>query len=469
MIDSLVSLLSDWFSKDLSTSLLMWVTFVLVFASQLTNYGERSAEANPLGLLERFISSLIRASWFILILGVFYFFLNFTSSAFYKALLVIEKEEEASPEILEARNAWGGKISQSEMKVKFSYTETETKLISGSEDQILYIDSIKIVEVEQNGIIGFDGNINIKMEDPAIDSYTAQAEYIYWVENSADLSLKTDFTFPISAGQYYEGLNVLIDDKPVDIAISSNQIYWEIFMRPKERVKVEIRYLTRGVASFLYVVPVKRAIDNFDFFIAVDTQRVAILLRPNDGSINYKVASSENGMKIKWELDDLISSPYVGVHIKPINNKKFDHTPSIPVLSYASKGLMLYGILILLTLTILKQGISRRDFSLVMAVYCSMYLGIMGFDLLRINLYISLFVFGILVCYVSRYFFSEATKSARVLIFVITIVFSVGYPLAGLIPNGRAHDNFEIGLYFSILLYLFLLSLITRVVTKSTD
>lgn len=468
MIESLVTLLSDWFSKDLSTSLLMWATFVLVFASHLTNYGNRSAEASFLALLERFVSSLIRASWFILILGVFYFLLNFTSSAFYKAILVIEKEEETPPEILEARNAWGGKISQSEMKVAFSYIETETKSISGPEDQTLYIDSIKTVEVEQNGIVGFDGNVTIKMEDLELDSYIAQAEYIYWVENRSDLSLKTDFTFPISAGQYYEGLSVLIDDKLVDIAISSNRIYWEIFMRPKEKVKVEIRYLTRGVTSFLYVVPAKRAIDNFEFFIDIDIQRVAILLRPNDNSINYKVASSENGMKIKWELRDLISAPSIGVHIKPANAENFDHELSIPVLSYASKGLMLYGILILLTLTILKQKISRRDFSLTIAVYCSMYFGVMGFDLLRINLYISLFVFGALVCYVSHYFFSETTKRSRVLIFVMTILFSGGYPLSALIPNGRAHDSFEIGLYFSILLYLFLLALITRVVTKNT-
>ncbi len=468
MIDSIIVLLSDWFSKDLSTSLLMWVTFVLVFASQLMNYGDKSADVSPLVLLERFVSSVIRASWFILILGIFYFLLNFTSNTFYKAILVIEKEEETPPEILEARNAWGGKISQSEMKVAFSYTEIETNSISGSEDQILYIDSTKTVEVEQNGVIGFEGNVNIEMEDLAIDSYTAQAEYIYWVENSSDLSLKTEFTFPISAGQYYEGLNVLVDEKLVDITISSNRIHWEIFMRPKEKVKVEIRYLTRGVTSFLYIVPTKRAVDNFEFFIAIDTQRVAILLRPNDGSINYKVAYSENGMKIKWDIKDLITSPSIGVHIKPANNNKFDHALSIPVLSFASKGLMLYGVLILLTLTILKEKISRRDFSLVMAVYCSMYFGIMGFDLVRINLYISLIVFGILVCYVSRFFFSETTKRSRVLIFVITMSFSCGYPLAGLIQEGRAHDSFEIGLYFSILLYIFLLALITRVVTKNS-
>jgi hypothetical protein len=465
-MDALKGILAWWLEQEPSASLMMYTAAVLLFAAA---FGSARKGFNSYGAgAERFAKALGYAALYVAILGVFYFLLNSSLTAFRPVAQALTYEREHAEKRNRAYKTWGGSISQTELAVSFTRSVEDTVKVLDSKDNPLFIARTLSLPVEQDGIAGLAGTINIQETDPDTTLFVADAHFVYKIANLSEYTTTAKFVFQLVSGRYYENVSVLVNGRDHEYDILSGSLTWTTEMPPQQVDVVEISYSVRGLDKFIYFVPGQRGIRDFSISMYVNTPHYYMIAKPEGDAIPLEFASKPPGYQLTWTIDQAIMAPQVGVGLVTAEIPDSGQGQAVKVAEYAPAALMFLGVATLLTLLITGVPVRIEKILLHLSVFSAQFLGVMGLDMLRVNYILSLLLFSPLTVWLTFLIYRTIPRSPRLLILILTLAFAAGYPLGSLLPNTQAQNTFGAIVQALILLYVFGLTLFVRVRRKLT-
>lgn len=464
MLDTLGRILAWWSSREPSTSLMMYVAAVLLFAGAFAYAGKR-----PNGYaagLERFAYAFGHAVLYIGILGASYFLLNKAFDAFRPVAGGIAVGKAHTQEIIETRKRWGGEISQMEPNIKFTRSYVEVVELSGAYPNPQYIDRTVVEPVDAGGISAFAGTVTLEVKDPSLTTYIAQVDYQYWIENQSEYEVIATFVFPTLKNHYYEDLSVLQNGQPCQYDLRAGNLVLITDMKPHQTDKLEVSFFIHGMERFSYYVPQQRGIENFAFSFNLNTGDYYTFTEPSQDAIKLVSSYDAPMYRTAWTIERAIMKPLMGVKLKSDVQPDLKQWDAISIAAYAPSAAMLIGAAVLLTMLITGIRVNLGSFLLFLSIFSMQFLGFMGLDLLQVHYVIPLILFSLLTLYLTFLIYRSLPQLPRSLILILTFLFSVGYPLGNLLPDDQARGIFGMIVQSLILLYIFGLTLFVRVRQK---
>ncbi|MFT3893781.1 MAG: hypothetical protein QM730_19295 [Anaerolineales bacterium] len=323
----LFNTLTNWINIEPTVGLLMLITALVLFGSAFRNYKRLEEEAFwpwARRLLETLARALVGAVLFIGLLWAFRIILNDNVASFYSTHGSLSDLSRSS-----AFTIWGRPHQQIELTVYHSIEveEQQEQPRENPEDPPTY----KMVKVRktipQNSIIGFTGDVNMKLSErekgyALYSGYTIDVQLVYEITNDSNIETDADFTFPLSQGQtLFENFVIKMDDKDMSpkLRIGSDLVAWTVKMKPHQKSEILITYSSRGMDYFYYQIPVQREIKDFVLTLTVDRLPTSLLNYPDGVITPTKITSTPDGHGsiLTWQLDRAITVAGMGVSLLP--------------------------------------------------------------------------------------------------------------------------------------------------------
>jgi hypothetical protein len=319
---------------------------------------------------------------------LFYTFLGGTYFSFrdiYSSYPPAESEEQA--EWQEAVRQWGSTITQEELSVKQTVKRTKQVEVGGSgQDTHGYIQTT-YEDVDQDGILGFYGLLEIQRldrsrSDPLYNAFTLWAHYEYDVANPLDEPTRAEFRFPLSENDLFEDVRLTVDDQEIaSRRVEGSALIWEMDLTPRQHVKVVIEYRTRGIGKYSYSAATQDVIENFVLTFTVNTSEIATGVTPQTDVLQSEVneLGDGEGESITFRLtNQSIINPRIAIYFLPASLPYRASTKVIALASLAPRALMLFLTLTVLTFLICDLQVELRKLALLATVFCLQFVGLMG-------------------------------------------------------------------------------------------
>ncbi len=464
MFERIIRVLAEWSHREPAASLFMFVVAVLLFGT--TFIRSRTEKNRPWLELSRLFSAFLSASIFVGILGAVYFFLDRGYRDFIPMARSLGSDEKTAYEISVARRIWGNYLVQQELSVEHTVAHQIVIPVPAPGGKTLYLNHTNVQNLQQESIAGFHGTVDIHLVDPRLNTYVADARYEYDVINYSDMETNAQYKFPIDPSHYYENVQVTVDGGELGAQkkIGSGQVAWTLKMSPRQRLHIVVAYSVRGLEIFYYRVPVQRGVADFSLKIRVNSPSFYTRTSPGEEAIKKEIERSESGLyTVTWMIDRAIMAPEVGIQFQPALKTDPLQMQAADIVHYVPRGSMLLGVIGILTLLICGISVDLGRLLLFLSVYSGQFLALIGLDLMKISYPISLPILSLATLWIVSVIYRELPFFSRRLILTFTLLFSIGYPLAGLLPVGPPRNAFDSLVQSVILLYVFGLSLYMRV------
>jgi hypothetical protein len=458
MLDRLI----NWITVEPTVSLLMIVTAIVLFGTAFSGFRDTSGAFWP--WLRRVIEASVGAILFIGLLWAFRAILNDNIATFYSTHGSLSDLSRSS-----AQSIWGRPHTQIELTVNHSH-EVEVQEEIPREDPSqppLYRTVKQRQDVPQNSIIGFNGDVKMRLSErekgyALYSGYVIDVTLNYDVVNDSEFKTDADFNFPLSPGQtLFENFVIKMDDEDLSpsLRFSSDNVAWTTRMDPHQQSKIAISYSSRGMDYFYYQIPIQREIKNFVFVLTVDRLPVSLLNYP-DGVITpteIKPTADGRGSILTWNLDRAITVAGMGVAlIQP----EQPGAQVLRVLVLSPYALTLLGAMLALTMLIWGMNVRFLDLALLSAVYSMQFLVMAAISDYFFGFWGSLVVGALLTLFLSYLLFRKLpARILRILIYILVAFFTLVYPLSGLLTDLGQQNAFNLLMQVGLILYITGLSL----------
>jgi len=464
MASHLSALFADWLAAEpLAVTSLLLAAFLLFVTGLLRVL---SGSRVPGAQAWRIIALCAKTMAFVTLAWCGWFLLRSSNTAFTVLLpKVIAGGEGLRKQRAQTITNWGGSLDQSELRVQFSVTkDIVQEFPQGDNKPLLYLRKQSFEVLEQDGLVGFHGAVNLHVVDAARATYQCAAVYQYDVLNGADLQATAYYSFPFSSTRLYSNVAVKLDGKPVAWTISNGALVWTAVMSPHQQSSVEISFETRGVGSFSYTVPTQREIRNYSLTVSSDSAVVNAYVTPDSRAILYsrQALQGAKGVVMQWSLDHAIMSPRISVQFAqpPATNLS---TAWLGMFNYAARGLVLLIALIALTLIICGEQPSLARLALIGSLVCAQFLALIAVYPYWSNYLWPVWLFSLVTLSLSYLLLRRTPRLPLVLALLFVLIFCAAYPFVGLIPGERERNAIDGSLQAGMILYLFGLTLYTRI------
>jgi len=440
----------------------MITTAVVLFGSAFRAHKETSGDLWP--WVRRIIEAAVGAVLFIGLLWAFRAILNDNTSTFHSTHGSLSDANRAS-----AWSIWGRPHTQIELTVNHSHeVEVEEELPREDPTQPpLYRTVMQRQDVPQNSIVGFTGDVEMRLSErekgyALYSGYTIDVTLNYDVVNDSSFETDATFTFPLTPGQtLFENLVIKMDDHDLssDLRFAQDMVSWTTKMEPHQRNNLVITYSSRGMDYFYYQIPVQREIKNFILTLTIDRLPVSLLNYPY-GVITpteIKPTSDGRGSILTWELDRAITVAGMGVAlIQP----EQPGAQVLRVLALSPYALTLLGAMLALTMLIWGLQVRFLDLALLSAVYTMQFLLMAAISDYFFGFWGSLLAGAALTLFLSYLLFRKLpSRPLRIIIYILVAFFTIVYPLSGLLTELAQQNTFDILLQVGLILYIVVLSL----------
>jgi hypothetical protein len=458
MLDRLI----NWITVEPTVSLLMIVTAIVLFGTAFSGFRDTSGAFWP--WLRRVIEASVGAILFIGLLWAFRAILNDNIATFYSTHGSLSDLSRSS-----AQSIWGRPHTQIELTVNHSH-EVEVQEEIPREDPSqppLYRTVKQRQDVPQNSIIGFNGDVKMRLSErekgyALYSGYVIDVTLNYDVVNDSEFKTDADFNFPLSPGQtLFENFVIKMDDEDLSpsLRFSSDNVAWTTRMDPHQQSKIAISYSSRGMDYFYYQIPIQREIKNFVLVLTVDRLPVSLLNYP-DGVITpteIKPTADGRGSILTWNLDRAITVAGMGVAlIQP----EQPGAQVLRVLVLSPYALTLLGAMLALTMLIWGMNVRFLDLALLSAVYSMQFLVMAAISDYFFGFWGSLVVGALLTLFLSYLLFRKLpARILRILIYILVAFFTLVYPLSGLLTDLGQQNAFNLLMQVGLILYITGLSL----------
>ncbi|MBI5952210.1 MAG: hypothetical protein HY865_11180 [Chloroflexi bacterium] len=462
---SLLSRVVEWINVEPAVSLLMIITAVVLFGSAFGQ--EKLAESSFWPWMRKVVEASVGAILFLGLLWAFRSVLNDNSLTFYSTHGSVSDISRES-----AWSIWGRPHTQIELTVTHSH-EVEVKEELPREDPTqppIYRTVVQRQEVPQNSILGFTGDIQMTLSErekgyALYSGYVLDVKLQYDVANDSDFNTDAEFHFPLSQGQtLFENFVVTMDEQDMtsDLRFGADLVSWTVKMKPHQKGKIVITYLSRGMDYFYYQIPVQREIKDFSLTLTIDRLPVSMLNYPDRviTPTDIKPTNDGKGSILTWELDRAITIAGMGVALP---QPEQPGAKVLRVLVISPYALTLLGTMLALTLMIWGEKARFLDLSLLMAAYSTLFLVMAGVSDYFFGFWGSLVVGTLLVLALSYFLFRNLpSRALRTLVYALVIFFTVVYPLSGLLPQLEQQNAFNNLVQVGLIFYLVILSIVRR-------
>lgn len=464
MFERIIRLLAEWDRHEPSASLLMLVVAVLLFGTTFVRSNNEWSQ--PWLELGRLFSALLNALVFVGLLATFYFLLDTAYRDFLPLGRSMGSDEETAKEIALAQRIWGNYVVQKELSVEHTVTRKTVVAVASSTGETLYLNQTNVEDIKQESIIGFNGFVDIRLVDFHLNTYVADARYEYDVINYSDSETTAQFQFPLDSSHYYENLRITVDGKELgeEKKIGSGRIDWTLNMAPQQTRRIVVSYSVRGMGTFYYRVPIQHTIEDFSLAIRTNSPSFYTYANPSEEAIKKDLVKLESGSYLmNWTINRAIMKPEMGIQFRSTLKTEPLQLQAVDILHYTPRGSMLLGIMVVLTMLICGISMDLGKLLLLLSIYSGQFLALIGLDLIKITYPFSLPVVSLFTLWVVSIIYRGISPVSRRLVLILTLLFSLGYPLAGLLPDGPPRTAFDAIVQSAFLLYAFGLSLYTRV------
>lgn len=458
----LLNRVMDWINVEPAVSLLMIITAAAIFGSTLHSLTETSDAFWP--WTRRLIEASVSAFLFLGLLWAFRSILNDNIATFYSTHGSLSDISRAS-----AQSIWGRPHTQLELTVHH-FIEVEAKEELPREDPTqppLYRFYMERTEVPQNSIVLFNGKADMTLSErekgyALYSGYVIDVDLEYDVANDSTYTTEAEFAFPLSPGQtLFENFVVLFDDQDISqqLRFSQDLVSWTQTMKPRQKSRVNITYLSRGMDYFYYQIPLQREIKDFVFTLTVDRLPVSLLNYP-DGVITptaIQPTNNGNGSILTWKLDRAITVAGMGVALLPPDQPG---AQVLRVLIISPYALTLLGAMLALTVMIWEEKMRFVDLALISAVYSMQFLLMAGISDYFLGFWGSLILGALITLFLAYLLFKKlSARVLRWLLYGLVCFFAVIYPLAGLLSELSHQNAFDNLLKVGLIVYIICLSL----------
>lgn len=469
MMAGIKALLAAWFSLEPAASLMMVIAAFLLFGVTFNRIrrNEFLLKSPILSIVLSFIYGIL----FIAIVGIFYTLLKDTYLTFTPLAWSLASGEEYQMEVEKANKDWGAIFVQNDLTVIQETSHVEVKQLFGPKGESLYINETVIETLDQESILGFEGNVKIHVVDQRLNTYTLDAVYEYDVANQSEIDTIAKFQFPIGMNRTFRNLVVSMDEKDVggQKEIQNGVVSWQKELQPGQHVRVRVSYLVQGREAFTYRIPNKRPINSFFLAITVDSKDIYQITNPDTVTIEKEGKFLGKEYTQTWKIDKSIFAPEFGLKLKPKVPTDPRQEYIIQLVRFMPRGLMLLAITVLFTLMVFSVSVDLWRFSLLSAVFSSVFLALMGVDLMGLNHFMVLPSISLLALFLIFKIYQKMPHLPLVLILCSTAIFLIGYPHAGLLQEESARNAFDSITQASIILYIFVLAFYNRIRRNSNE
>ncbi len=456
----------DWMNVQPVIVLLMSIAALILF---YTTYSRPGDPINTFwAWLKRFIESTVVTLLFLGLLWGFRTILNSNMATFYSTHGSLSNISRNS-----AQSIWGRPHYQGELNV-IHYIRRMVKQEIPQEDPTklpIYKDVEIREEVPENSVQSFKGDVNMTLSNREkgyayYSGYIIDANYTYDVINDSNLVTEAEFDFPLSPNQtMHENFSIQMDGKDISQQVQyfGDNVHWMVKMQPQQRSTIEVTYTSRGMDTFTYQITNRREIKEFELTLTIDRLPVSLLNYPDGALTPTEIKSSSDGLGsvLTWRLDRAITSAGMGVALI---------TPEQPgakvlqVLVNSAYGITLLLAILCLTLLIRGEKVNFLDLALISGAYSIYYMVMASVSDFFFGFWGSL-ILGTVVTGLLTYFLFRRLESKllRNLIYGVVGFFTIVYPLSGLLTQVADRNTFDGLVQIGLIIYLFFLSLYTRV------
>ena len=408
---------------------------------------------------------LAKLTGFLTLVWGCYFLLHSNNAAFGRVLSDLISGGKAARDQQSALiTNWGGNFVQFELIVSHSVEEKYIEELHQPDDKpTFYLHKTKLVPLVQESIIGFHGDVKLHQVDKEQTTYECAASYQYDVVNNADVQTIAQYLFPIPANRLYKNISVKLDGQLVAWTIETDGLHWQAVMSPHQQSKVEISFETRGAYAFLYQIPTQRVIRNFSLIVAIDVIDVYSGVSPQSDSVkSRRLENGAGGVVMDWTIHQAIMAPLINVYFSRPAKTELS-TTSQGIVNYASRALILLISLLALTLMICRAQVRLSRLALVGCLFCAQYLVMIAFYPISGNYFWLLLTFSLFTLLLSFLAFKDIPRLPLILALMLIGLFGVIYPFVGLLPGERERNAIDGGVQAGMILYIFGLTLYTRI------
>jgi hypothetical protein len=215
--------------------------------------------------------------------------------------------------------------------------------------------------------------------------------------------------------------------------------------------------------TFTYQITNRREIKEFELSLTIDHLPVSLLNYPNGALTPTEIKSTSDGLGsvLTWRLDRAITSAGMGVALIAPEQPG---AKVLQVLVNSAYGITLLLAVLCLTLLIRGEKVNFLDLALISGAYSIYYMVMASVSDLFFGFWGSL-ILGTVVTGLLTYllFRRLESKLLRNLIYGIVGFFTIIYPLSGLLTQVADRNTFDGLVQIGLIVYLFFLSLYTRV------
>jgi hypothetical protein len=469
MLDRLI----DWVTVEPTISLLMTITAVVLFGSAFTRIKGSADRFWP--WFRRALEASVGALIFLGLLWAFRAVLNNNIVTFNSTHGSLSETNRQS-----AQSIWGKPHVQRELEAKhFVKVVKQEEIPREDPSQPPLYRNVEVREqIPQNSIIGFTGEVNLTMSErekgyALYNGYIIDARYEYEVINDSDVETEVEFYFPLSAGQtMHENFQVTVDDQDISSRLQlpwADWVKWVDEMQPRQRHTVVVSYTSRGMESFYYQLPHQRNVQNFELTLTVDRLPVDMLNYPEGCLTPTEIQPTADGKGsiLTWRLDKAITVAGMGVALP---QPEQPGAKVLRVLRNSPYALTLLGTMLALTLLIRGQPIHFIDLALLSGAYCVQFLVMAATSDFFLGFWGSLALGVILTGGLTYLLFRRlSSRLNRILIYILVGFFTIVYPLSGLLTQTTHRNAFTGLVQVGMIVYLFGLSLYTRVTRRVVE
>jgi len=453
----------NWLSAEPIAGAITIVTALLLFSIPFAQLWSK-----PLPGIERIwqIAAIFsRTGSFLALVLSGYYLLNANTLSFGKTLNNLISGGEAGQKAVEKLHTnWGTSLYEKELEVKHFVTEEYIEeIVQRKDNSTLYLPRQKTVELEQESISAFSGNLDIYLINPETNNFRVDATHIYAISNQSDRVTTAWFAFSLAGTRTYENFSVEVDGKKLNWNVAGNEITWETSMQPQQTSQVKIKYQTSGTEQYTYQVRKARAIQDFSLTVSVNSTKIYQSVKPDSSSIQYTYQQSKDkdGFVLDWKIDQAIMAPIFRIGFAKPGQVL---SPSvIKVLQYSARSFIFLISLATLTLIICKLPINLWQLAMIAGIYISQYLALIALYPIVKNYIFPLFLLSIPAFLLYTRITKGMQRSGIILIMLLLAIFSLIFPFASLLPGERERNAVDGILLAGIIIYIFGLTLSVRI------
>jgi hypothetical protein len=454
-----------WMSEEPTIGLLMVVTAIVLFATAMRRTTDKSNALWP--WIRRIIESSIGAILFLGLLWAFRAILtsnNQTFNATHGSL--------SDASLVSAQSIWGRPHIQRELTVSHFVYRVEQQEIPRAkpEDPPQYRNVTVRVQVPQNSIIGFTGQLDMTLSErekgyALYSGFIVNAHLDYDIVNDSDEKTEVDYVLPLSPQQtLFENFKILFDDQDIssDLRFGNDMIQWRGNMQPHQKSKIVVTYTSRGMDYLYYQIPEQRQIKNFTLTVTVDRLPVSLLNYPEGilAPTEIKPTDDGQGSILTWKLDSAITQAGMGVALR---SPEQPGAKVFRVLVNSPLAVTMLVAVVAITLLLLGQPVHFLDLALLAGTYCAQFLVMAGISDYFFGFWGSLILGAALTLFLAVLLMRrQPLLLTRRLIIGLVAFFTIIYPLSGLLTDVMQSNSFNTLVQVALAIYIVVLSLYYR-------